>query len=125
MNPLLIKSFKASAAIGAYLIAKASGDKTVATAAGSTDKLVGITREMATDSGGMADLTLAGAAELILGGNVSFGDRLTSDASGKGVVVASVSGTVVNTIAVALADGVANDRIPVLLAPGLQSKPAA
>ncbi|MCO5082645.1 MAG: hypothetical protein M9955_13440 [Rhizobiaceae bacterium] len=125
MNPLLIKSFKASAAIGAYLIAKASGDKTVATAAGSTDKLVGITREMATDSGGMADLTLAGAAELILGGTVGFGDRLTSDANGKGIVVASVNGTVVNTIAIALADGVANDRIPVLLAPGLQSKPAS
>lgn len=125
MNPLLIKSFRASAAIGAYLIAKASGDKTVATAAASTDKLVGITRELPTDSGGMADLTLAGAAELILGGNVSFGDRLTSDANGKGVVVASVNGTVVNTIAVALADGVLNDRIPVLVLPGLQSKPAA
>lgn len=125
MNPLLMKSFKASAAIGAYLIARASGDKTVARAGASTDKLVGITRELDTDSGGMADLTLAGAAELILGGNVSFGDRLTADANGKGVVVASVNGTVVNTIAMALADGVANDRIPVLVLPGLQSKPAA
>lgn len=125
MTPLLIKSFPATTAIEPYRIAKATGDRKVGQAAANTDRLVGVTGQLATAIGEMADLTQVGWGELKLGGNVSFGDRLTSDAQGRGVAVASVGNTVVQTIGIAQADGVQDDIIPVLVVPGLQSKPAA
>lgn len=57
----------------------------------------------------------SGVALVKLGGSVSAGARITSDSSGKGVTASSG-----NFVAgVALADGVSNDLIPVLVTPGV------
>jgi hypothetical protein len=126
VTPLLIKSFKASAAIGGYLIAKADAtNKTVSAAAAATDRLVGITDGLGVEAGGMADLVQVGWAELKLGGNVAFGNRLTADANGCGVAVTAPDyAASACTIAVAMDDGVSGDIIPVLLAPGILATPA-
>lgn len=59
---------------------------------------------------GPIEASVLGGAKLELGGTVSVGDELTSDALGRGVRVA-LAGEWVN--AIALADGVIGDVIPV------------
>lgn len=122
-----VKSYKAAAAIGGNLIAKWSAPTTattVTTAAAATDPLAGITDSQGAASGGMADLVLAGPAELRLGGAVATGDQLTSDAAGKGVKCNPAAGTKAAYIAFALAPGVADDIIPVRVQPGFLTTPA-
>jgi Uncharacterized conserved protein (DUF2190) len=63
-------------------------------------------------------VTVAGIVELRAGGAVARGDWLTADGSGKAVAAAPAAGTNNNVIGRALASGVLNDVIPVLLAPG-------
>lgn len=125
MTPLLIKSFRATAAVAAYLIVKASGDKTVAPATAATDALIGAADTLGADSGGMLDVTETGWGEVKAGGNVSFGDPLTADAQSRAVKAVPVAGSVVRIIGFARADGVANDIIPYLAAPGVLPTPAA
>lgn len=106
----LIKGFKASGAVGARLIVKSgAADEVVAVAAAATDKLLGISTEMASADTEPCDVILGGIAEVIYGGNVTRGDQLTSDAAGKAVTAAPGAGVNNRTIGVALVSGAAND----------------
>ncbi len=58
---------------------------------------------------------LLGISRVKAGGNITRGDLLTSDANGKAVAIGAVAGTNYNSIGRALASGVADDIIPVLL----------
>lgn len=101
------------AAIGPYLFVKpgaADGQVVVATAA--TDKLLGISNQVGFKANDTSDHIVLGEAELKLGAAAAYGDFLTSDASGQGVV-AAVAGNTVR--AQAMAAGVAGDIIPVQL----------
>lgn len=124
-TPVLTKSYLASAAVAAFRVMKASGDKTVAVASAATDLLVGSSGSLGVDSGGMADVVEVGIDEVRLGGNVSFGDPLTADANGKAIKAVPVDATTVRVFGFARANGVADDIIPYLAAPGMLSKPAA
>jgi hypothetical protein len=96
----------------------------VVQAAGATDALVGVSDFMGAKTGGPLDVVQAGLAELRLGGNVNAGDPLTADADGKGIKCAPAAGATKMYGAFAQAPGVADDIIPVLVAPGFLHEPA-
>lgn len=122
MSTPLIKSFKASAAVDGYLFAKA-GTGAVAEAAAATDKIIGVFERMGADSGRQADVILSGWYELRLGGAVAFGDPLTSDDEGRGVVAVPVADAIVRIGAIAMDAGAEDDIIPVLVLPQLLATP--
>jgi hypothetical protein len=122
-NPLLIKSYAALAAVSGHLIIKA-GIGGVAAAAGPTEPSIGFSDAMGAEAGGMLDVVQVGLGEVRLGGNVSFGDPLTSDAQGRAVKAVPVPGSVIRIVGIAQADGVENDIIPALAAPSVLATPA-
>ncbi|MCA1381293.1 capsid cement protein [Bradyrhizobium sp. BRP23] len=113
------KSYTAEGAISANSIVKVgANDYGILQGAAATDKLIGITTEVAAVLGERADVVLEGIADLKLGGAVARGDLLTSDATGQGVTAAPAAGSNNRIIAMALISGVAGDVIPVKVAPG-------
>lgn len=123
MTPLLIKSFRAALIVAGNRIVAAAADGEVNTASANTDPSIGISDAMGAEAGRMVDLTQVGWAELKLGGTVSAGDPLTSDAEGRGVKAAPVAGTEVRVAAIAMADGELDEIIPVLVAPSVLATP--
>jgi hypothetical protein len=114
---ILEKSAKAGAAITAYTIAKyGADDDTLTPATASTEDLIGVFQHDA-ENGKEVRVMLLGISRVKAGGNITRGDLLTSDANGKAVKTADVAGTNYNSIGRALASGVADDIIPVLLSP--------
>jgi len=123
--PTLIRSFELSAAVLAYRIvafSDAANSAVVATADAATDPLLGTTGKLGGDTGDMGDVTLSGLGDVQLGGAVSAGDPLTSDAEGK-AIEATVAGQ--RIIGFAAAPGVEDDIIPYLCAPGVLALPEA
>lgn len=119
-NILLTKSYNAGGALTANSIVKVgTNDYDVLLGAAVSDKLIGITTEIASVSGERADVILIGIADLKINGTVARGDQLTSDASGLGVTAAPGAGTNNRVIGIAQIAGVAGDIIPVLVAPSM------
>lgn len=119
-NILLTKSFNAGSALLANSIVKAgANDYDVLQAAAVSDKLVGVTTEVAALISERADVILMGVADLKINGTVARGDLITSDATGLGVTAAPAAGTNNRIIGVAMISGVAGDIIPVFLSPGM------
>lgn len=113
----LEKSVKCTAAIAtAFLIAKfGADDDTLSQATASTESLVGVFQHTTSGAGEEIRVMLDGISKVKLGGSVTRGDRLTSDANGKAVAVGATAGTNYNSIGTALASGSSDDIIPVLL----------
>lgn len=115
----LVKSYNAGGAITAYSIVKpGSNDYDVVLAAAGADSAIGITREFAAASGEPVDVVHDGIANLKLGGTVTRGALLMSDASGFGITAAAGAGTNVRVIGVAIISGVSGDVIPVMVEAG-------
>ncbi|EJF87175.1 DUF2190 family protein [Bartonella rattimassiliensis] len=104
---ILIKSFRAAAEISPYCIVAARTDGMVATASGKGDKLLGTAGSCGAKAGEMLDVGQCGWGEVMCGGNISFGDCLTSDAKGH-AIKAEVAD---RTIGIAMSDGSAGDVI--------------
>ncbi len=115
----LTKSYEASAVIAAYIIvafSDAAASSKVATASAATQPLAGTTGQVGASAAGlMVDVEKEGVPKVTLGGAVSAGDPLTSDANGK-AVKATVAGS--RVIGFAEQPGVAGDIIDYLSAPG-------
>jgi len=111
------KSVKCTAAIAtAFLIAKVGADDdTFSQATASTEDLVGVFQHTTVVAGEEVRLMLSGISRVKLGGTVARGALVTSDAAGKGVAIGAVAGTNYATIGRAMASGVVDDIIPVLL----------
>lgn len=116
-NPGFIKTYDAGAAIGAYTIVKFSADFIVVPAAAATDNLVGVTTEVQSNTGDRVDVVHTEAPYVQLGGTVTAGQWLTSDANGHAVAAAPASGAVANVIGMARFGGVSGDVIEVVMAP--------
>jgi len=86
-NPILTKTFDAAGAITKYRIAKMSTDIAVVVAAAATDKLIGVNGAITLASGDRGDVYTHGIVEVEYGGNVTRGDLLTSDSSGRAIAV--------------------------------------
>lgn len=125
-NRDLIKTFTAEGTITPSRIAKCgANDYGLLQAAASTDKTIGVVMPLGSlnqgltyASGDTVEVMLDGVADLQIGGTVTRGDLLISDANGCGITATGTAGTNYRIIGIALVSGVANDIIPVLLTPG-------
>lgn len=116
----IFKSYKAEAAVTANRIVKfGTADNQVVQAAAVGDKSIGVTTALDTDIGDQCDVVKVGPAEVRLGGTVTRGDRLTSDANGKAVAAAPGAGTNNYIVAIADASGVLDDIIPCTVLPSV------
>jgi hypothetical protein len=130
------KSAKATAAISANLFVKfGADDDHIAVCSAATDGIIGVTVEAATVAEQQTRIALDGEiVDLLIGGNVTRGDWLTSDANGAGVAATrhthtentasiyaqnATTGAAAAVIAGAraLASGVSGDIIPALVCP--------
>ncbi len=121
-NALLTKNYQAGGTIEQCTIVKfGSSDEVVVKGAAATDLLIGIVDIAQTEdgnsvvSGDRVDVIEAGIAELKLGGTVTRGQLLTSNASAYGVAAAPASGVNNYVIGRAEASGVSGDIIPVMI----------
>ena len=114
-NPELIKSFKAGAAISRCRILKFDSNLDMIHGAAATDKLIGVSTNIATDSGSRVDVVLEGIAEVEFGGTVTAGDQVTSDSSGKAVTAAPSAGVNNRIIGIAMESGVSGDIGSILI----------
>ncbi|GLK74726.1 DUF2190 family protein [Ancylobacter dichloromethanicus] len=127
MRPF-IKSYIGAVAVDPYLIVKAAAPTTGTTVrpgAAATDVLLGVTDALGGDQGGTVDVVLAGPAEVRAGGNIAFGDPLTSDANGKAIKAVPVAGQTVVIVGWAGAPGALDDILPITVAKSLLPTPAA
>ena len=109
-NISLARSFKAEAAIAAFTLVKlGSADGQVLQAAAVSDKLLGVTSDIAAAINERCDVILEGVADVLYGGTVTRGDLLTSDASGRATTAAPGAGTNNRIIGTALVSGVVGD----------------
>lgn len=118
-NPLNTKRYTAGAAINKHRIVKFdSSDGVVIQGAAATDLLVGVNESLDAASGEGVDIIHTGIAEIRLGGSVTRGGLVTSDATGQAVAAAPAAGVNNAVIGRALVSGASGDIIPVLLGAG-------
>ena len=120
MIPTLIRAYEASAAIGAYKIAKfsdAAASTKIGPAAANTDPLMGVTGQLGGAAGDMVDVTQSGIGLVTLGGTVTAGAELTSNASGDAIAAVPTAGVFMSIVGKANAPGVAGDVIEILVGP--------
>lgn len=111
-NDTFIKTFTAPTAVPGYTIATlATGANAVETANAGTDALIGVTTSIGTQDNARCDVIMGGIVEVLIGGAVTKGDLLTTDASGHAVTAISTD----RKLGIALATGVSGDIIPVFL----------
>ncbi|WP_370269234.1 capsid cement protein [Nioella sp.] len=122
MTTPLIKSYEASAEIAGHRIVVFSdpaASAKVAMAAVATTPAIGVSGPMDAVSGEMCDVVLGGLAQLKLGGTVTAGAPIMSDAAGAGIVAEAAASTTRRVIGFALEPGVSGDLIWVNVAPAL------
>jgi hypothetical protein len=113
---IMEKSAKCTAAVVANTIAMpGADDDTFSTATGVSDELIGLFQHDTSVAGAEVRVMLEGIAEIKLAGNVTRGNWLTSDSAGKGLAAAPAAGVNNNVIGKALASGVTDDVIPMLI----------
>lgn len=116
-DELIIKNFIADGTINPYRILKHNNSDTdVVQASSETDYIIGVSDEVGASSAERVDVTMNGIAQIELGGTVTRGEELTSDANGKAVSISSLpKGVNYRSIGKALVSGVSGDIAPVLL----------
>lgn len=124
MNSLLAKTYEAGGAINPCRIVKmGSADGKVIQATDGSAAVIGVVDHAGIDTsvsyadGDRVDVHKVGIALVKLGGTVTRGAWLTSDANGKAVAVSIVAGTPVYCIGQAEISGVDGDVIPVDIRP--------
>ncbi len=112
MTAFRFRSYTAETAVGKFLIVKpGTADMNVVPATGSTDLLIGTADDTDTVIGDMVDMGNGDLHRVLLGGTVTRGQPITSDATGKGVAAAPAAGVNARIIGYAEVSGVANDVI--------------
>ena len=115
MNPELIKNYLAAGAIGANLIVKLSADGQVVKAAAAADFSIGLSTNIAVDSGERCDVIHGGIGFVVAGAPIARGAFVTSDAAGKAITATDGERTIGQVLEAA---GALNDVVPILIAPG-------
>lgn len=120
MIPTLTRAYEASAAIAAYKIVKFSdvaASSKIATAGVNTDPVLGVSTALAAATGDMADVIQHGIGLVTLGGTVTAGAELTTDASGNAIAAVPTAAVFMTVVGKALQPGVSGDVIEVLVNP--------
>lgn len=100
------------------LVKLGAADQTVILSTSASDKSIGVSSPLITAAtGAVVDVAIGGVAEVIAGGTVTRGDRITSDANGAGVTAAPAAGTNNFVVGIALESAVSGDVFSVLLVP--------
>jgi hypothetical protein len=116
LNQGLVKNYTCQGAIPPRTIVKyGTADYTATQAGTNMDAFLGISDTVGGNDGDRIDIVRTGMTELVLGGNVTRGDHLTSDANGNGITAAPAAGANMETIGTAEMSGVPGDIIPVLV----------
>ena len=121
MHPGLTKTYTAGAAIARRRIVKFDVvDSQVLQGAAATDFIFGVS-DMSADcaAGDRVDVRLTGVVEIDVGGAITRGAPVTSDANGKAVAAAPAAGVNARIIGFANATYAAGDVGDVFLAQGL------
>ena len=115
-NPGLIKNLVAGTAITKHRIVK-FGDKDheVLQAAHATDSILGVCAELDATASSRVDIILSGACHIEYGEDISRGDQLTSDTTGRAVKVTPVTGETHRIIGIATESGEMGDIGSVLI----------
>lgn len=123
-SPIFIKSFRAAELIEGYLIIAASADNKVSIAKTAMEPLLGAAGSMGAKANGMLDLDMAGWSEVRAGGDIDFGNPITSDANGKAIKATSVKGSFIRIIGYAMGDAEDGDIFSYFISHGLLNTPA-
>jgi hypothetical protein len=119
-SPTLIKSYLAGAAIRARRFAvPGSTDTAMIEATSATTLIMGVFEKVDGAEGDIVDVVHSGMTEIVLGGTVTRGQPVTSDANGAAVAAAPAAGANARIGGFVQASGVAGDIVPMLVAPGL------
>ncbi|PHY20809.1 capsid cement protein [Caulobacter sp. BP25] len=121
MHPGLTKNYTAGAAVARRRIVKFDAvDGQVLQGAAATDAIFGVS-DMSADcvAGDRVDVRLTGVAEIDVGGAITRGAPVTSDANGKAVAAAPAAGSNVRIIGFANATYANGDIGDFLLSQGL------
>lgn len=122
MIPLFIRAFEASAAIAAnriVMFSDVAASSKVATANSATAPAFGVSDSVGAAQGEMCDVHLAGMASIVLGGTVTAGAPLMSDANGAAIAATAAAASTRRVIGFATQPGVAGDIIDVWLSQSL------
>lgn len=115
-----LKTFTAEAQILPRRIVKfGAGDTLVTPGTASTDLIFGVSTEVQAEIGEPCDVQMSDIAEVVYGGAVTRGQKLTSDGSGRAVAAAPGAGVNAQILGIAMASGVLNDVGTVLLKPSV------
>lgn len=114
----LARTYIADATITKHRLVKITGQKTCAQAAAVSDAILGVADSLGAATGETLDVILDGVAVVELGGTVTVGALLTSDASGRAVAAAPAAGTNNRVIGIAMVAGVVGDLGSVLIKQG-------
>lgn len=111
----------AGGSIGPNRIVKiGAADRTVVLAAAATDQPVGVSVQSITAAtGDTVDVVYQGQYEIVAGGVINRGSRVTSDGAGAAVAAAPSAGTNNGIIGIALETCASGDLVTVLIDPGL------
>lgn len=113
------RSYTAQAAIDPFLIVKpGTADGTVTLATAPADLLIGTSDALAKAVGESVDVGTGDLHEVRLGGAVTRGQPLTTNAASKAVTAAPAAGANVRIIGFADQSGVADDVITYIRSPG-------
>lgn len=122
MIPLFIRAFEASAAIAGnriVMFSDTAASSKIATANSATAPAFGISDSVGAALGEMCDVHLAGLASVVLGGTVTAGAPLMSDANGGAIAATAAAASTRRVIGFATQPGVAGDIIDVWLSQSL------
>lgn len=114
------RSYKAAVDIAANSIVKFTanaGEVTLATAA--TDKIAGVTDNVAVKAGDQVDVAYDGILPVKAGGNIAAGDMLTANAASKAIAATFTAAQMKFVIGRALAPAVADDLVLFHVAPSV------
>ncbi|MBK5957399.1 hypothetical protein CCR97_04140 [Rhodoplanes elegans] len=128
MTEPLIKSFTADAAIrGNRLVAFHASKHAAIEAASNTAVGLGVSTSTGAKAAGQVDVIQLGLAEVVAGGNLTRGARVTSDDQGRAVVVPApaVAAATVTVFGIVQAAAVEGDIVPILVAPSAVYVPAS
>ena len=119
-NPGMIKTAIAETALAKFrIVTPGASDGYVKQAGAATDALTGVTEGFAYAIGDRPSIVRSGITDVEYGGNVTRGQPLTADASGRAIAAAPAAGSNVRIIGYAEVSGVLGDIGSVFIAPGV------
>ncbi|SFQ51209.1 DUF2190 domain-containing protein [Ectopseudomonas toyotomiensis] len=118
--PGLTTAFRAGGAILARrILTDGAADGVAIQAAGGSARLLGVSTDIDSASGGVVDAVRGGLAAVVYGGTVARGDALTADSSGRAIAATLPVAADTYIIGFAEVSGVLGDIGSVHVVPGL------